>query len=442
MMKQELTFDWHKACRLLESQQYEQVAEFLQEAQIFYEHANDTIMRNILVAAHRICLACSRCHEEKWWLKQAREEADREEQALRQELHDIFNLLSSGETSEAWTRRAALPALPTAEPASAARDDPKAGKDLGLLGRIKRLLTWRLSPFLSPKQRDARRRDEAPTVPAATNGVRQPLSPLPSPNVQKPGLPALAVYCLGPFRAYVNEALIEKWPGHKCKSIFKYMLIHREAPIHQEILMDLFWPEANPETARRNLYQAIYKLRQALQTSEADVSYILCEDNCYFLNTDIELWVDSEAFTSYYQTGQRLQSEDHWPAAINEYERAESLYEGEFLAEDLYEDWPVVHRQNLKHAHLDILDRLTRSYFEQGQWAMCITYCQKILAEDNCREDAHRRLMRCYLHQGQPHLALRQYHLCAETLERELDVPPMPATVELYHQIQVNRNQF
>jgi DNA-binding SARP family transcriptional activator len=67
---------------------------------------------------------------------------------------------------------------------------------------------------------------------------------------------------------------------------------------------------------------------------------------------------------------------------------------------------------------------------------MCVAYCQKILAEDSCREDAHRRLMCCYSRQGQRHLALRQYHTCVEALERELEVPPMPATQELYQQIQ------
>jgi DNA-binding SARP family transcriptional activator len=441
-MKQELTFDWHEACRLLENRQYEQVAELLQEAQVACEHTNATILRDILMAARRICLACSRCREQKRWLNQAREAADRGERELRQELHDIFNLLSRGDTSEAGTRRAALPAIPTGEPASAARDEPEPEKGLGLLERLKRLLTWPLTPLLSPGQRHPPGGDEASTMAATTNGVTQTLSSVPAPKVQKPGKLALAVYCLGPFRAYVNEALVESWPGHKCKSIFKYMLVHREAPIHQEILMDLFWPEADPERARRNLYQAIYKLRQVLQANGADCPYILCEDSCYCLSPDLALWIDSEAFAAYYQTGQRLQRQGHWPAAINEYERAESLYEGEFLAEDVYEDWPVVHRQNLKHAHLDMLDRLSRHYFEQAQWAMCITYCQKILVEDNCREDAHRRLMRCYLRQGQPHLALRQYHLCAETLERELAVPPMPATVELYDEVQKSRNQF
>jgi DNA-binding SARP family transcriptional activator len=61
--------------------------------------------------------------------------------------------------------------------------------------------------------------------------------------------------------------------------------------------------------------------------------------------------------------------------------------------------------------------------------------CQKILAKDDCREDAHRRLMRCYGWQGQRHLALRQYHLCMEALARVLDVSPMGETVALYHQV-------
>ena len=73
---------------------------------------------------------------------------------------------------------------------------------------------------------------------------------------------------------------------------------------------------------------------------------------------------------------------------------------------------------------------------------MCIAFCQKILAEDNCREDIHRRLMRCFLNCDQLHLAIRQYHNCTETLKRELDVPPMPATVQLYQQIRSTRVQI
>jgi DNA-binding SARP family transcriptional activator len=206
--------------------------------------------------------------------------------------------------------------------------------------------------------------------------------------------------------------------------------------------MDLFWPENEPEMARRNLYQAIYTLRQTLQSGGSSFPYILCEEGCYHLNPELELWLDSEAFMNHYQTGRRLERSGHLAEAIKAYELAESLYEGEFLVEDIYEDWSLVERENLKHAYLELLERLGEYYFNQEQFVLCIAFCQKLLLEDNCREDAHRRLMRCYLRQGQRHLALHQYHRCVEALKQELDVPPMPVTTELYRQIQENRVQF
>ena len=51
------------------------------------------------------------------------------------------------------------------------------------------------------------------------------------------------------------------------------------------------------------------------------------------------------------------------------------------------------------------------------------TLCQVIVQRDPCREDTHRRLMRCFGRQGQTHLALRQYQVCADALE-----PSWPST--------------
>lgn len=257
-----------------------------------------------------------------------------------------------------------------------------------------------------------------------------------------PVAPSLVVYTLGSFRVHVDGQPVEDWAGRRCRSILKYLLIHRAQPTHAEVLMDVFWPDAEPKSARRNLYQAIYQLRQSLQAGEPDLQYIVYEDGRYALNPDVHVWVDSEVFMQHYQAAQQLAREGQVDEAVGEYEAAESLYEGEFLAEDRYEEWSLVLRENLRHAHLDILDRLSEYYFEHAQYAMCVTFCQAILAEDSCREDTHRRLMRCYMGQGQRHLALRQYHLCTEALKEELDVSPMPATVDLYLQIQNHPTLF
>jgi len=89
----------------------------------------------------------------------------------------------------------------------------------------------------------------------------------------------------------------------------------------------------------------------------------------------------------------------------------------------------------VRDKYLFILDRLSRYYLEVKRSATCIQLCQKILVKDECREDIHRRLMRCYSRQGQRNLALRQHNMCVEALARILDISPMQETVALYHQI-------
>ena len=92
-------------------------------------------------------------------------------------------------------------------------------------------------------------------------------------------------------------------------------------------------------------------------------------------------------------------------------------------------------REKMRLTYLDVLDRLSRLYLEAGQYAACIAQCRRILEEDACREDAHSLLMRCYVRQNQPHLALRQFQACAAALKKELGVPPSSATLELHDRI-------
>ena len=125
-------------------------------------------------------------------------------------------------------------------------------------------------------------------------------------------------------------------------------------------------------------------------------------------------------------------------AAIGDYGAAEGLYQGDFLEEDLYDEWPRPQRERLRTTYLDIADRLSEYHRRQGEYTAAIALCQKVLALDNCVEEAHRRLMRCYLAQGQRHLAIRQYHTCVQALAKELDVPPADETRSLYASISAN----
>ena len=57
------------------------------------------------------------------------------------------------------------------------------------------------------------------------------------------------------------------------------------------------------------------------------------------------------------------------------------------------------------------------------------------LGLDECNEQAHQRLMRCYARLGQPQLAERQYRACVTVLRSQLGLSPSDETTALYRRI-------
>jgi DNA-binding SARP family transcriptional activator len=100
------------------------------------------------------------------------------------------------------------------------------------------------------------------------------------------------------------------------------MVRHHKTLVAKDVLMDVFWPEADQEVARRNLHQAIYNLRQMLRRGQPDFRPILFENDCYLFNPEIALNLDFEAFERHVQTGRRIESAGRSPEAFAEYKLA------------------------------------------------------------------------------------------------------------------------
>jgi DNA-binding SARP family transcriptional activator len=244
----------------------------------------------------------------------------------------------------------------------------------------------------------------------------------------------LTVRLLGRLQVSLNGVAVQQWPSGRGRSLFKYLLTHRDLWPQREVLMETFWPQSSPAAARNSLNVAIHGLRRALRAA-ADVPVVVFEGGAYRLAAGLRLWVDVDEFERHAEAGHWLENAGEQAAAIAELELAASLYQGDFLDDDPYEDWPVLTREHLRLRYLDLLDRLSRLHFDQGSYSASAAVCRRIIGHDSCREDAHRRLIRCYSRQGHPHLALRQYLACAVALRSELGVDPAPATVRLWEAI-------
>jgi DNA-binding SARP family transcriptional activator len=246
--------------------------------------------------------------------------------------------------------------------------------------------------------------------------------------------PTLIAYALGAFRVIFNDRPVESWPSGRGRAVLKYLLAQHGRPVPRDVLMDVFWPDSGPELARNSLNVALHGLRQAFRAVH-DLPVLIFENGAYRLNPELSIWLDVEEFEHRFQLAQRLERGGQISGASAEYEVAVSLYRDDFLLDDPYEDWAVLTRERLRLLLFEALDRLSQIYFSQGRYAACASLCQQILGRDSCREDAHRRLMRCYARQGQHPLALRQYQSCVEALRAELEVEPSPSTAELAERI-------
>ena len=264
-------------------------------------------------------------------------------------------------------------------------------------------------------------------------------TPAPPEEEPAPGAyrPHLRTRFFGHFEMRCDEELITLGRSGKALSILKYLLANRSRPVSQDHMMGWLWPESNLKRARWSLNSAIHTLRKLIAEcpSSAPLNYILLEEGYYRLCSEVRVITDVDQFDCHYEEGRRLQKEGRAEEAAAEYERAIDLYRGEYLEEDLYEDWTMVERERLSNAYMDMLGRLAEHYMQADQPHEAIRACYRILEKDRCHEESHRLLMRCYARLGLWERAQRQYHLCERILSQEYGMALSPGTQALYESL-------
>jgi len=250
-------------------------------------------------------------------------------------------------------------------------------------------------------------------------------------NVSTPS--TLELHLLGPFRIFVDgQAIAERqFTRRKPKQLIKLLALQPNHQLHREQVMETLWPDSDPESAINNLHKAIHMARHALEPSLKSVAeshFILTQAQQILLRAPVRLWIDVEEF------------ERHFTAAkggsdIKAYEEALASYGGELLTEDRYEDWAATRREQLQNRHQDLLAKVARLYETRGEHLVAIERLQELATSDMSSEETHRHLMRLYALTGNKHQALRQYQICCDALQKELDAEPERQTRELRQQI-------
>ena len=424
--------EWRDILQSLSHGQYDRAESFLTYLQQSSSCTENPDLKVLLTAALLLCLNCAHLKSQADEYRISYQDALSREQALCKQLTELLIQAQDWYLSH--------PSNTLKETWEGGPKPPISKKGRTPLHSIRQIMKSLFST--STAQLSANKTESLALEPPLT--VAEPVQNHEqiTPELELPPPASLFVFCLGKFQVYLEGQLITTWPASKGKSIFKYLVTHRENSVAKDILMDLFWQNSPPESARRNLNWAIHNLRQILHKYQPNISHVIFQDECYFLNPDLRIWIDVDDFEAHIEKAHSLKDPQDINLAVQEYQAAHLLYHGEFLEEDRYEDWVQPRRSSVQNSYLQSLDCLSRYHYDQQHFDEAINLCSKMLATDPCREEAHMCLMQCYYRQGQPYLAIRQYQLCLEKLKTELDVSPSQNTTRLYEAIRLGKCDF
>ncbi len=261
---------------------------------------------------------------------------------------------------------------------------------------------------------------------------------IPKPDLRRPHH-EVEVQLLGPLKIAIRGTLLPNLPGEKVNALLGYFLYHHRKPIHREKLLSKFWGYTDNASARNSLNVATHTIRRHLQSSFPENDFLLYDDGNYYIQPELDILTDTDAFLFYWKEGRRLEKQDGLDQALAHYQSAALIYQGDFLEDIHYEEWCELERDNLQEKYLHVLDRMGAYYLLQKDYAMAAGIFKKMLAKDRCLEAVHRNLILCYYQHGERDKAIKQYFKCEEALRRELQVEPSHPTRELLRLIKTER---
>jgi predicted ATPase/DNA-binding SARP family transcriptional activator len=241
----------------------------------------------------------------------------------------------------------------------------------------------------------------------------------------------LRIQLLGGFSVSAGAAGIEEkqWRLRKAKSLVKLLCLAPDRKLHAETVGETLWPELAPDAARNNLHQATHAARRAFDLRGADGQRCLqLSDGLLLLCPEDPIWIDAVAFERAAGSARELQRAAAYVEAL-------TLYTGELLPEDRFEDWTSVPREALRDLRLALGIELAELQAAAGKETEAVDTLRSALVAQPLHEPAHRALMRLYAKNGRRQEALAQFQQLKRDLKREFEDEPDDETRRLYQEL-------
>lgn len=250
----------------------------------------------------------------------------------------------------------------------------------------------------------------------------------------------LSILSFGAFEVHLDGVPVSGIESDKTRALLVYLAVHADRMHRRDTLAALLWPESSAASARQNLRQALYNLREALGDQRAAQPFLIADRQSVRFNPASNYWLDAsmvQALISEPPEGSQLTAD----ACIMRWEQAVQLYQGQFLDgftladAEPFEEWRMFRQEELHRRLMSALTQLATRYEAGRHYAQAQRCLQRQLELEPWCEETHRALMRVLSKAGHRASALQQFASCRWILDRELGVEPAIETQTLYEHI-------
>ena len=244
----------------------------------------------------------------------------------------------------------------------------------------------------------------------------------------------ITIRTLGGFEVVRDSGPIPvvAWQSRKARALLKILVARRGHAVPRDALIDILWPDDDPAVASRRLSVALSTVRTVLDPERAlpADTYVGSDRRSVWVDTDHVL-LDVDGFvaaaskglggrTAHDGSDERLDPET--------LRQAEAAYRGDFLEEDLYEDWAVPLREELREVYLQVVRALAGVATRDRDHDMAVSFSLRVLERDAYDELAHLGLVSAYAESGRHGEARRAYRVYAGRMsELGVEAAPFPA---------------
>jgi predicted ATPase/DNA-binding SARP family transcriptional activator len=219
---------------------------------------------------------------------------------------------------------------------------------------------------------------------------------------------------LGGFAFSVNGISASIPATRKARALMAFLIMNREAQSARERLLEIFWPDVDPDSARHSLNTALHSIRRCLRMAGVDADAFLVATKS-IVRWTADTAADAVEFEEIATKDDPIDRRD-----------ALELYRGDFLEGD-YDDWAVGERERLAALYESVLAKAVRTSRDSDA-------ARRLLVRNPYAEDAYAVLIEAELGAGRHTSATALVERCRKAMS-EVDEIPSPAFEERFGHI-------